>query len=255
MSGKLFLDCIILAGDASLTCSLLSVYKQLRSTKNASSMSLLSLTAIVFARCIHSLAYPVFNLHFTPSHLPITVYFILDIVNALLGLYVVLFFLKYFRQTYEPEKDDFGSLVLKLVDKDTVAMRWICFYGATVAAAVIWHILRRSDNRNILSAFFCSYYETIGFFALLPQLWMFQRDKVVSSCLGNFIVYTALHRTCTLAFWVCFPYVYTHRYLDNRIVQMVSEIMNIAILSDFLYFYIRAKMRGDKDITIGDSVV
>eukprot|EP00397_Hematodinium_sp_SG-2012_P050501 GEMP01058733.1.p1 GENE.GEMP01058733.1~~GEMP01058733.1.p1 ORF type:complete len:256 (+),score=31.08 GEMP01058733.1:62-829(+) len=255
MSGRLLLDILILTGDMCLTCSLLSVFNQLKNTKTARSMSLLSLSAIVFARFIHSLSHPLFGLHFMPSELPMLLYHLMDWFNACLGIYVVFFFLKYFSSTYEHEKDDIGSLFLRLFNVDSVGARWALFYGGIAVIALIWNSVRRSHHPFWNLAYFSSYYEVIGFLALMPQLWMFQRDRVVSKCLGNFIVCTALHRACTLSFWLCFPIVYTGRHMDNRTTQISSEILNLLILSDFLYYYVRAQMRGDKDIIIGDSIV
>eukprot|EP00397_Hematodinium_sp_SG-2012_P029774 GEMP01031483.1.p1 GENE.GEMP01031483.1~~GEMP01031483.1.p1 ORF type:complete len:255 (+),score=35.39 GEMP01031483.1:90-854(+) len=254
MSGRLLLDVLILGSDVSLTCSLVSVLNQLKTTKTARSMSLLTLSAIVLSRCVHGLSH-LFGLHFDSSELPMLTYLLTDVINAVLGIYIVYFFMKYFRTTYEQENDDFGAMLLRLWGKDSIPARWILFYGSTVVTALLWQYVRRSNHSSMVTAFFCSYNEVIGAFALLPQLWMFHRDKVVSECLGNFIVYTALHRVCTLLFWASFPIVYRHTYLDNRIVQMSSEVLNILILSDFMYYYIRAKMRGEKNISIGDSVV
>ena len=43
------------------------------------------------------------------------------------------------------------------------------------------------------------------------------------------------------------------RYPDNRGIQMASEMLNLLILSDFLFYWVRSKVRGEKDIIIGDG--
>jgi len=250
--GKFTLDCCILFSDISLLLCLVSLIIQLRRTRSAKGISLLTLVSIVVSRCLHSLSHPVFGLHFYPTVLPMWLYICMDVANALLGVSVVAMFVIFYRNTYEVENDDFGAIILRRFGIDSVPARWIFFHSFVMITAVAWNAFRRASHFDIVTAFFCSYYEVMGFFALLPQLFMFQRDKVVSQALGNFIGFTALHRFFTLSFWLLFPIVYQSRVLDNRVIQMVSEILNLIILSDFLYYYIRAKFRGDKAIIIRD---
>jgi len=250
--GKLMLDVTILASDVSLLLSLASLFAQLRRTRTAKGISLFSLALIVTSRCLHSLSHPVFGLHFMPTVLPMAFFLFMDVLNAILGISVIALFVKSYWQTYEIENDDFTAVFLKRLGIDSVAARWIFLHTVIMVSAIAWNQFRRGSHFKVASAFFCSYYEVLGFFALLPQLWMFQRDKVVSQALGNFVGFTALHRCFTLLFWVLFPVVYRSRVLDNRIIQMVSEVVNLLVLSDFLYYYIRAKVRGEKEITIRD---
>lgn len=253
--GKFILDCNIVVADISLLLCLLSLVTQLRRTRTAKGISLLTLVIIVISRCLHSLSHPVFGLHFFPTVLPMSLFLLMDVANAILGICVVVFFVKYYWHTYEVENDDFGSVVLRKLGVDSVVARWVLLHSVILTSAVAWNIFRRGNHTNVASALFCSYYEVMGFFALLPQLWMFQRDKVVSQALGNFIGFTALHRFLTLLFWIAFPIVYKSRVLDNRIIQMVSEVINLLILSDFLFYYIRSKIRGEKDIVISEELV
>jgi len=178
----------------------------------------------------------------------------MDILNAFLGIVTVGLFVMNHMLTYEMEKDNFlGPVIRRFMGQDSQLLRWIIFYGLIMVCAICWHIWRRFDHRDFTSAFFCSYYEILGFFALLPQLWMFQKDKIVSQQLGNFVGFTALNRCFTFLFWILFPLVFPRRQLDNRMVQMLSEVLNIAILSDFLFYYIRSKVRGDKEIIIAQE--
>lgn len=124
-------------------------------------------------------------------------------------------------------------------------------YCCITVLALLWYCIRRSHH-SFLVSYFCCFYEVMGAFALIPQLWMFQKDKRVSPPLANFVVLTAFNRLCTLLFWISYPRVYYWRYPDNRGIQMASETINILILSDFLYYWVRSKMRGDKEVVIGD---
>ena len=114
---------------------------------------------------------------------------------------------------------------------------------------LIWYFIRRSHH-SFLVSYFCCYYEALCALALLPQLWMFQQDRVVSPQLANFVALTAANRLFTLVFWLSYPYVFWNRYPDNRGVQMTSEILNLVILSDFLYYFIKAKVKGQKVVVI-----
>jgi len=60
----------------------------------------------------------------------------------------------------------------------------------------------------------------------------------------------ALNRICTLAFWTVYPWIFHWRYPDNRGIQMASEILNLLIISDFLFYYVRAKLRGEGAVRI-----
>ena len=82
---------------------------------------------------------------------------------------------------------------------------------------------------------------------------MFQKDKVASPQLANFVVLIALNRLCTLTFWTIYPWVFSWRYPDNRGVQMASEIINLLIISDFLYYFIKAKIRGENFVRVPQS--
>merc|ERR1711990_514362 len=128
--------------------------------------------------------------------------------------------------------------LLRRLNVDSVQARWIFFFGLIAGSSIAWNLFRGTRVLTPTTAFFCSTYEVFGFFMLLPQMWMFHRERVVSQALGNFIGFTALHRMLTLSFWVIFPYVHENRVLDNRTIQMTSEFLNLLIISDFLFYYI-----------------
>jgi len=250
------LDTLIVLSDVSLFFSLFSVLQQLRTTKSAKGISLLTLATIVFARTLHSMSHPLFGLHYRPQVLPMTLYMLMDLVNATLGMSTVALFVKYW-SSYEVDKDNFcAPLLRKVFNADSVKARWVFFSVIIAVMSFGWFLFRRYKNQDFTTGMFCSMYEVLGFFALLPQLWMFQSGRVVSKTLGNFIGFTALHRLFTLTFWVVFPLVHNFRVLDNRWIQMTSEIINLLIIADFLYYYIRSFIRGEKEIVIThDDVV
>jgi hypothetical protein len=246
-----FLDLSILLSDISILGSFVALYLQVKSRKSALGLSLQTVGAVAVARVLHLLSHPI-GIHFRPDTLPFFFYVILDYANAGVGVFVLYYIFSNYMNTYEAEKDNFSqNFWLKLgLDKDLVAkLKWAFIYIIAGIFGIIWHLVRRSHHTFAVS-FFCCYYEALCAVALLPQLWMFQQDRVVSPQLANFVALTAANRLFTLVFWLAYPYVFWNRYPDNRGVQMASEVLNLLILSDFLYYFIRARMKGQKVIVI-----
>jgi hypothetical protein len=168
-------------------------------------------------------------------------------------------------QTYEREKDTFGKGFIEMtrilpeeaiVDKQgrtTFRAAAASLYIMVTFAAFAWYLVRKSQHTFLLS-YFCCFYEVMSGIALLPQLWMFHQDKRVSPPLANFVVLTAANRLCTLSFWAFYPAVNYWRYPDNRSTQMASEFVNLLILGDFLYYWVRSKMRGESDVILHDGL-
>lgn len=246
-----FLDLSILLSDLSILGSFIALFLQVRTRKSALGLSLQTVGAVAVARVLHLVSHPL-GIHFNPDTLPLTVYYLLDYANAILGIFVLYFIYSKYMNTYETEKDNFSqNFWLKLgMDRTLVEkFRWSFIYILAAVVGLVWHFVRRSHH-GFLTSYFCCYYEALCAVALLPQLWMFQQDRVVSPQLANFVALTAANRLFTLLFWTMYPYVFWNRYPDNRGVQMASEVLNILILSDFLYYFIRARMRGQKVVVI-----
>ena len=237
--------------DMSILGSFVALYLQVKSRKSALGLSLQTVGAVAGARLLHLFSHPL-GIHFKPDSLPFILSAFLDYANAAMGVFVLYFIVSQYMNTYESEKDNFSqSFWVKLgLDKGIVQkLRWMFLYIIAGLFAFIWHIFRRSQHTFIVS-YFCCYYEALCALALLPQLWMFQQDRVVSPQLANFVALTACNRLFTLVFWVSYPYVFWNRYPDNRGVQMASEILNLLILSDFLYYFVRARLRGQTVVVI-----
>merc|ERR1711879_1123147 len=139
-----------------------------------------------------------------------------------------------------------------LFHRNVVAMSFL--YTVIAIMALLWYFVRRSHHSFALS-YFCCFYEAMSAVALIPQLWMFHQDKRVQPLLANFVVLTAMSRVCTLNFWIAYPWVYHWSYPDNRGIQMTSGVLNILILSDFLFYWVRAKLRGQSEVVIGDGLM
>lgn len=245
------LDLSILFSDVSILASFVALYLQVKTRKSALGLSLQTVGAVASSRLLHLLSHPL-GVHFRPDTIPLGLYVLLDYCNAILGFFVLYFICMHHMATYEAEKDNFSqNFWIKLgLDRDVVfKLRYTFIYIIAALFGLIWHMVRRSHH-GILLSYFCCYYEALCAVALLPQLWMFQQDRVVSPQLANFVALTAANRLFTLVFWLAYPYVFWNRYPDNRGVQMTSEILNLLILSDFLYYFIRARMKGQQVVVI-----
>lgn len=251
------LDSFILGADLALGGTFLAVFQKLRTSRSAAGLSLQTLVAIVTARCLHCLSHPM-ALHYSPAVLPRSVFYILDGANAIAGVTCLFVIAKYYYSTYEVEKDNFGIQIFDAFDclpkSGPLSHRPIAaaafLYLVVAVAALLWYSVRASPFSFAYSYFTC-FYEAMSAVALIPQLWMFNKDKRVPSLLATFVVLIAIGRLCTLAFWWSYPYVYIWRSPANRGIQMSSETVNLLILSDFLYYWGKAKVLGQKDVVLG----
>ena len=245
----------ILMSDLSIFGSFVALYLQVKHRKSAVGVSLQTVGAVAASRTIHLLSHPL-DLHFMPDTLPFALSMLMDYANAIFGCYVLWYIVQNYWNTYESEKDNFSeNFLLKIgVDRNMVRnYRYAFIYVIAAVFGFIWYLFRRSSV-PFFASYFCCYYEALCAVALLPQLWMFQQDRVVSPQLANFVALTAANRLFTLIFWTSYPYVFWNRYPDNRGVQMTSEILNLLILSDFLYYFIKARMKGQKVVIIPSAM-
>jgi hypothetical protein len=261
--GQLGLDSLIVCSDLSLGGTFLSVLLKLQSSRSAAGLSLQTLFTVVGARTLHLVSH-FLRLHYQPTVLPWIIFPTLDVINAGMGIASVILFGFYYQSSYEGDKDNFGiqiydklGLLPKAQEKGSYRRNFIAMsflYIVIAMMALVWYFIRRSPHSFALS-YFCCFYEVMSAMALIPQLWMFHQDKRVQPLLANFVVLTAMSRAFTLSFWVAYPWVYYWSYPDNRGIQMASEVLNILILSDFLYYWAKAKFRGEKEVVIGDMAM
>jgi len=255
--GSLMLDGFILASDVALSGTFAAVLLQLRAKKSAAGLSLQTLLALVFARSLHLLSHPM-GLHYRPSTLPAVLYSLTDACNAIAGIGLLWVVMRFFWGSYEEEKDNFGIQILDLFQcvpttgirrlRAGVAFSWSC----VAVMAAVWYCFRPWSG-SFTTGYFCCFYEALYAVALLPQLWMFNKERRVPPLVASFVVMVAIGRLCVFAFWLSYPYVYPFYPIPaNRTVQMGVEALNLLILSDFLYYWARAKLRGDKEVVLGD---
>lgn len=257
--GQLLLDGLIMSSDLCTGGTYAALFLKLRNTKSAVGMSLQTLITVVSCRTLHLVSHFI-GLHYQPAVLPWAAFAVLDVLNATAGICLLFAFVSMYYSTYEKSKDNFGIHFFtkfnllpttgKLAESPLVAASFL--YSVVLVLAFLWYLVRRSHH-PFLTSYFCCFYEVSGAVALIPQLWMFHQDRRVSPLLSYFVVLTAINRVCTLCFWIFYPKVYIWRYPDNRGIQMASEAVNLLILSDFLYYWVRSMLRGDREIILGDD--
>mmetsp|Transcript_7679 Transcript_7679/g.14347 ORF Transcript_7679/g.14347 Transcript_7679/m.14347 type:complete len:263 (-) Transcript_7679:52-840(-) len=259
--GQLFLDGCIVCSDLSIFGTFLSIFIKLRTSRSSAGLSLQTLATLVTARILHIGSHFV-SLHYNPAVLPWIMFPTVDTVNAILGIICVWLMTGMYYETYDKDKDNFGIQLFEKLEllpkqgislflRNIIAMSFL--YTVVAVLAFFWYLVRRSHHSFLLS-YYCCYYEVMCAMALLPQLWMFQKDKRVPQLLGNFVVLNAVSRACTLCFWFFYPSVYRWSYPDNRGIQMASEVLNILILADFLYYWTKSRIRGETEVVLGEVV-
>jgi len=254
------LDGFIFGADLALGGTFVAVFQKLRTSRSAAGLSLQTFVAIVTARCLHMFSHAL-SLHYMPTVLPYGMFASLDVVNALAGLSCLVVFCKYYYSSYEQEKDNFGIQIFDafncLPKSGPLSYRPIAaasfLYLVVAVAALMWYSVR-AGTMSFGAGYFCCFYEAMGAVALIPQLWMFNKDKCVPSLLATFVVLVAVGRICTLAFWWSYPMVYPWRTPANRGIQIGSETVNLLILSDFLYYWVKSKLLGEKDVVLGGGI-
>jgi len=256
--GQFFLDGCIICSDLAILGTFAAVFLQLKNNQSAQGMSLQTLIAVVTSRTLHFCSHW-FDIHYRPQEIPSALYFMFDIINAAAGISCIVMFAKYI-STYDSENDNFGIAIFDkfqmvptsgiFSSRPILAASFI--YIVTMILAFLWSFIRNSPG-SWATGYFCCIYEVMSMVALLPQLWMFHKDKWVSQLLGWFVVMVAVNRCCTLTFWVSYTWVNPWNTPSNRFTQIVTEILNLAVLGDFLFYWARAKMRGDTRIRVGSD--
>jgi hypothetical protein len=255
---QLFLDVLIMGGDMANCVSYASILLHLQKKRSCEGISLQSLLCLAMTRVQHIFSHNL-SLHYQPTTMPGFVYSGCDFISMCLGLLSVALIFGKYRATYDADKDDFGEvLIAKLLPKaekeKTRTLKWVVLYAMAILGSCVWFRIRRTTS-DFMTGMFCCFYEVITSVALLPQLWMFHKEKVVSQMLANFVVFVAVNRLCIFSFWAFYPWVFYGRHPDNRGIQMASEALNLLILGDFLFYYIRAKLTKGGTSANGDILL
>jgi len=249
LNWMLVIDCFVLMTDLALTASFVSLLKQILSRNGSDGVSLMSVVATVIGRGLHALAGGVFEVHYITEIIPYRLFIFLDCVNGALGLWILICIIRG-RRKYDFAEDSYGSPLLSLCGVDTVPARWLFFCSNVIiyGFALTWIKMTPLSIVNV----YATSCDAFSYTALLPQLWMFHKEKSINFQLGNFVFYIIVHRVGAMAFYI--SYAYVKMFSFSSVMRSVGcEIFNILIAADFLYFYCRAKYRGEGKINISVS--
>eukprot|EP00923_Selenidium_pygospionis_P036122 GHVN01063372.1.p1 GENE.GHVN01063372.1~~GHVN01063372.1.p1 ORF type:complete len:263 (+),score=9.79 GHVN01063372.1:52-840(+) len=222
-----------------------SLFTKVAGEKNILGVSLQSLTALVVAE-INGFLIAAAQAWYTGSTLDADVVACAAVTtfSSIIALYVVSTKLS---NTYEEDKDSFGKFLCpwrsgyKRLDRRA---HWMSLYAlAFIFCLPLW-FMRRSVVPSVISLWEC-FDDMVLALAFVPQLSMFysKRPRRISKPLGTFVVLLLLARVFTLVYWATFPQLAGETPV-GRGVHIVTEICNVAILADFVYYYLASASKG-----------
>lgn len=251
----LFLDSLFLLSDLTIFLTFFTMVLLLYRKRTAAGVSLQTLIVIVSGRVLHLYSYAM-EVHYRPEVLPSFLFAAMDVGNACTGVGLIGVFVKKYMGTYQKDKDTFGvSSFVKMLPRspltDTPLVYTVILYTIACVIALVWQVIR--TRLHAFGTYYFCLLEVLAAVSLLPQLFMFHKDKVVSPLLGKFVLCCAATRFFMLIFWCLLPYF--HRInARNRWIQISTETFNVMILSDFLYYWVRSTVKGEEEIRLGALV-
>ncbi|CDJ39349.1 hypothetical protein, conserved [Eimeria tenella] len=205
--------------------------------------------------------------HGKPFHLD---FFLVDCTSALVSIWAFVHLFRNFRASYEKQRDSFGQKYLRLLRLPSCGASGHLFflYLLSFVLSFSMFLLRRSPHAPslgevarsssssrlavglLLSLWEC-FNDSVLALALLPQLQMFysKRPRKVSNLLGTFVAMLFCARVLAFLYWLSFP-LFHRSQPTGRGIHLATEALNILILLDFLYYYVKAKLAGQEDIAL-----
>jgi len=147
-----------------------------------------------------------------------------------------------YNQTYEESTDTFGAL--PPLPSNLGALLIIVPCG--LAAAV----LHPSLNRDWFSDVVWTYSMYAECFAVLPQLFLFQKQAsssaTVEPLIGHFVAALGFSRIVEMAFWMSSFTELSDRYGNRHVgfLVLATQVIHLIIMGDFFYFYLYSLKRG-----------
>eukprot|EP00397_Hematodinium_sp_SG-2012_P022349 GEMP01023146.1.p1 GENE.GEMP01023146.1~~GEMP01023146.1.p1 ORF type:complete len:290 (+),score=35.60 GEMP01023146.1:71-940(+) len=242
-------DTLALVTKISLALSIFFLFKQLRSRKGVDGVSFMAVFTTVFGRVLQCFGHGFYGLHYNAVFLPMSIYFSIDIVNAVIGILVLLYFVVICRKTNDYAGDNFGSGPLSALGINYAPFRWL-FLVALIASCTVlvgWAKERYSDS--LVEQMLINLIDACGSVALLPQLQMFNRGKLVSFATGNFVFFIICHRMLIVCFQINIAV--THVLPMNRLMTSLAfELLNVLVAANFIFAYAKARFYGMKAIDV-----
>eukprot|EP00916_Digyalum_oweni_P019765 GHVL01032998.1.p1 GENE.GHVL01032998.1~~GHVL01032998.1.p1 ORF type:complete len:279 (+),score=23.27 GHVL01032998.1:63-899(+) len=153
-----------------------------------------------------------------------------EALTFLLQCAVIYFFRFKYADTYDSSKDVFNPLLL-IVPSAILAFFWHPSLNAFMPADAAWT--------------FALYLESVCVF---PQLWMFQKEGKVEAAISHFLAGQALSKALSFVFWAS-----SHAELNDPSRPMksyvgvwviVMQIVQLILMGDFIYQYIKCVSKG-----------
>eukprot|EP00386_Alphamonas_edax_P006332 GDKI01020531.1.p1 GENE.GDKI01020531.1~~GDKI01020531.1.p1 ORF type:complete len:282 (+),score=60.48 GDKI01020531.1:174-1019(+) len=231
-------------------CGYAAVLLKLRADKSALGLSQQTLLALFLSE-LNNVVLQVYLSAKYRFPLGLSFYFC-DLITTLASLACFMYVRHRFANSYEKDRDTFGLRFLSPFLGTAAANKfyWVVLYLIAFAVALPLYVFRRSPLGFFWSMYEC-FDDALLAVALIPQLFMFynKRPRKVSSLMGRFVVCLFFARCFALTYWVTYP-LFKSGDIPSRGLHMATEILNILILADFCYYYLKAKMAGQGDIAL-----
>lgn len=244
-----------------------AIVQKVHKERNAYGLSFQTLFALVVVETSNVvLITSLLAYHTKPFHAD---FFLVDCTSAMISICVFVYLCRNFWSTYEKQRDTFGQKYLRLLKIPSCGPAGhVCFlYILAFVVSFSMFLLRRSPHAPsisdltrygngrlaigmLLSLWEC-FNDSVLALALLPQLFMFynKRPRKVTNLLGTFVAMLFCARMLAFIYWLSFP-LFHRGQPTGRGIHLATEALNILILLDFLYYYIKAKLSGQEDIAL-----
>jgi hypothetical protein len=147
-----------------------------------------------------------------------------------------------FGRSYEENNDSFGNL-----PPLPASMGALVVIVPTLFFAALCH---PGLNKDFLSDTTWTYAMYLESFAILPQLFLFQKQSkanaTVDYLIGHFVASLGVSRLVEMGFWMNSYHELADRN-GNRyvgILVLATQMVHLVIMGDFFYFYVRSVGRG-----------
>jgi hypothetical protein len=119
-----------------------------------------------------------------------------------------------------------------------------------VPAFVIALLVHPGLNKDVLSDASWTYAMYLESFAVLPQLYLFQKQAkrvaTVDYLVGHFVAALGLSRVVEMGFWMNSFHELADRNGNRHVgvLVLVAQMVHLVIMGDFFYFYLRSVKKG-----------
>ncbi|KAH0483486.1 MAG: hypothetical protein KVP17_004136 [Porospora cf. gigantea B] len=127
---------------------------------------------------------------------------------------------------------------------------WLVLYVAVLPLATAFFLVRTYLRSASFDEAVVSYTDALRAVALMPQVYMFfaKKGRRLSEQLGLMVFFEFLNRWVALLYWVCLPLFYDRKTMKMRGYNLVVQLINISLLSQFGYWYIKEKLATNKGL-------